>query len=218
MAAAEHLALMVEASGTEEVKVPEAVDPKRVGQRRIVVATLSVAALATVGSVAFFFLFQGFGGQPAGSEAEPELELEITHEELLRKVAMDLAPERTLSELDELDFEPDDAELVNSEEARAETIVWCGGHHAETCAACGDHSGWCNGDCEWKNNMCIDLPEPPDLSPENPFGCPIENGIMGGGCRARTASIHFNFFRPKHAREPMWYYNEVYPTESSTTT
>merc|ERR1712179_174541 len=39
--------------------------------------------------------------------------------------------------------------------------VWCGGHAAQSCAACpqGHGAAWCNGDCAWKNDQC----EPADF-------------------------------------------------------
>merc|ERR1711990_345387 len=34
--------------------------------------------------------------------------------------------------------------------------VWCGGHAAQSCAACpqGHGAAWCNGDCAWTNDQC----------------------------------------------------------------
>lgn len=116
------------------------------------------------------------------------------------------------------DMEPEDLTTVSRMEAEAasDETVSCGGHRAANYAACGDHAGWCNGDCTWKRDQCVSRWLA--LSPENPFGCLIENGTMSGRCRARTASVHFNFGRPSNARNPIWYYNEVYPIQGSTDT
>ena len=37
--------------------------------------------------------------------------------------------------------------------------ISCGGHEAATCADCpqGNGAAWCNGDCLWMNNQCIDI-------------------------------------------------------------
>ena len=36
--------------------------------------------------------------------------------------------------------------------------AYCGGHYAATCAACpgGNGAFWCNGDCFWENNQCVE--------------------------------------------------------------
>ena len=38
--------------------------------------------------------------------------------------------------------------------------VSCGGHFSESCAACpqGNGAAWCNGDCMWEDNSCVDEP------------------------------------------------------------
>lgn len=146
----------------------------------------------------------GFGAR-ADDGVEPALELEISHEDLMRRF--------------EEDMNPDDMKTLERMETRASQVV-CGNHHAATCAECpqGHGASWCNGECEWKSNQCVKKPGLPPLSDDNPFGCPTQNGEMGGQCRARTASVHFNFIRPSIARNPMWYYNEVYPSDSSTHT
>ena len=35
--------------------------------------------------------------------------------------------------------------------------VSCGGHQASTCSDCpqGHGAAWCNGDCVWSNNVCV---------------------------------------------------------------
>ena len=37
--------------------------------------------------------------------------------------------------------------------------VRCGGHNATTCEKCpqGHGRSWCNGDCTWKNNVCMHI-------------------------------------------------------------
>lgn len=88
--------------------------------------------------------------------------------------------------------------------------VSCGGHRAASCKDCpqGNGAGWCNGDCFWKEGKCS---KPGRLTPENPYGC-----FPDGRCQARTCSIHFNYQRPSGAREPSWFYNEVKPTSTSS--
>jgi len=38
------------------------------------------------------------------------------------------------------------------------TSVNCGGHQAQTCSACtrGNGKSWCNGDCRWSGNACVE--------------------------------------------------------------
>jgi len=50
-------------------------------------------------------------------------------------------------------------------------------------------------------------------TPSNPFAC-----YDTGRCRARTASIHFNYKRPPGASTPSWYYNQLTPKETSEAT
>merc|ERR1712039_55495 len=52
------------------------------------------------------------------------------------------------------------------------------------------------------------------ISDAFPFGCDPESG----NCTTKTGSVHMNFMRPNAVWDPMWYYNEVMPTESSSTT
>jgi hypothetical protein len=64
---------------------------------------------------------------------------------------------------------------------RRKRQVICGGHKAASCADCpqGNGAGWCNGQCQWVNNECIEKPsfvhpDYYDLLKEYPFQ-PVAN-------------------------------------------
>jgi hypothetical protein len=68
--------------------------------------------------------------------------------------------------------------------------VSCGGHYASTCGDCpeGNGAAWCNGDCSWVNEECVETP-PPAVSCGGHYastcgGCPEGNGAAwcNGDC------------------------------------
>jgi len=58
-------------------------------------------------------------------------------------------------------------EVVIFKEEVVELKAWCGGHAAESCATCPDNNGrwmaskWCNGDCMWMDEKCVDKSKGP---------------------------------------------------------
>merc|ERR1719464_2416823 len=102
----------------------------------------------------------------------------------------DIEDQGTIEKL-EADVDDNDTSLIDV----GQTDVLCGGHRAPTCADCpqGHGSSWCNGDCIWKANACVNFLG--KVSESNPYGCadPIDGVWPGGKCKKRTLSVALNF-------------------------
>ena len=59
--------------------------------------------------------------------------------------------------------------------------VSCGGHTADFCSKCpqGHGAPWCNGDCEWKDNACVDKA---DAGQTTTVSCGTHNSPTCAGC------------------------------------
>merc|ERR1712142_1215031 len=59
--------------------------------------------------------------------------------------------------------------VINLIQTEAATDVSCGNHRARSCAECtqGHGRSWCNGDCLWMNNQCMqsNIKRDPDWPP-----------------------------------------------------
>jgi len=119
--------------------------------------------------------------------------------------------------------------------------VSCGGHSAETCAKCpynesGNYmgKGWCNGECHWGNNECLDpvvscggdtKARSCDKCPSGESGCGTTDCAWHTWtdlCRdafsdnVRTASVHLNQISP--LARPAWWFQRVVPVSSASVT
>ena len=93
--------------------------------------------------------------------------------------------------------------------------VSCGAHFASTCSECpqGNGAAWCNGDCVWENDECVE--KPPKTCADGSFAdscseCPSEQACNGDDCawqptnvcrdkfsnNVRTASVHLRYSPP----------------------
>eukprot|EP00591_Stephanopyxis_turris_P000556 CAMPEP_0195507622 /NCGR_PEP_ID=MMETSP0794_2-20130614/1032_1 /TAXON_ID=515487 /ORGANISM="Stephanopyxis turris, Strain CCMP 815" /LENGTH=446 /DNA_ID=CAMNT_0040634367 /DNA_START=117 /DNA_END=1454 /DNA_ORIENTATION=- len=116
--------------------------------------------------------------------------------------------------------------------------VSCGGHSASACSNCpqGNGAAWCNGDCSWVNNQCVQTAKTCGggimasscsqcLSGENGCGnvdCAWHKST--GLCRdafsddVRTASVHLFYDSPSTVNRPAWWFQRVIPTASADAT
>jgi len=122
----------------------------------------------------------------------------------------------------------------------ASADVSCGGHRAKTCAECPgpkNIGGWCNGDCQWRSNECLDRPDPVvscggdipakscDKCPRGGSGCGFTDCVWHTWtdlCRdafsdnVRTASVHLNQISP--LARPAWWFQRVVPVSLASAT
>jgi hypothetical protein len=94
----------------------------------------------------------------------PEKRIEVQPREQVESVVVPHKPEKDDAEL--LLAKKDSAEVKRNSllEENKKSVV-CGGHTARSCAECPrgqdgswNGEGWCNGECRWDKNKCIDKP------------------------------------------------------------